>query len=282
MKAILICPGERPDVAHLATDSPLVLKPALGQSLLEYWMSYLTCKNVKHVVLLVQNGQVEFQNILGSGSRWGVTVEIVSESWEMTPAQATEKYGAPAFLADQFPGLPEHSPFAGYAQWFQSLMAWMPRARIPDRVGVREVALGIWVGLHCQISRQAQLQAPCWVGDHVYIGPGAVIGPEVVLENGAFVEPNAEITNSVVGPATFVGQYVQIKHSLALGGTLINWQTGLESKVSDAFLLCSLEPQRAGDKAMPLLDRVAEWLALWKEDQDQPLEPEPLLVKRGS
>jgi hypothetical protein len=158
------------------------------------------------------------------------------------------------------------------------LEAWMPRAKTPHRVGFRELSPGVWVGLHGHISSEARLCAPCWVGDHVYIGPGAVIGPGAILENGAFIEPKAEINHSVVGSATFVGQYMQIINSLAWGNTLVNWQTGLESTVSDAFLLCSLQPRRPGAKAIPWLDRVAGWLDRWNEDES--LVPQPILFKK--
>jgi hypothetical protein len=154
----------------------------------------------------------------------------------------------------------------------------MPRARTPHRVGVRELRPGIWVGLHGHIARDARLEAPCWLGDHVYVGAGATIGPHTILENGSFIEPEAVIRSSVIGPRTFVGRYMRISNSLAWGGTLVDWQTGLESKVSDAFLLCSLEPNRPAAKAIQFLDRVAEWLALWNEDQD--MEPQPILIKK--
>jgi len=107
-----------------------------------------------------------------------------------------------------------------------------------------------------------------------------VIGPGAILESGSFVEPEAEINSSGVGPATFVGRYMRISGCLAWGGTLVDWQTGLENKVSDAFLLCSLHARRSRAKAVPLLDRVAEWLALWKEDPS--LEHHALAIKRGS
>jgi len=280
MKSVLICPAQRKEVPLLAVETPLALVPALGNALLEYWMSHVACAGIKEVVLLAHERPDAVRRVVGNGSRWGVVAEVREESRELASEEAAEKYGAAASVMDHFPGMPEHPLFESYEGWFRALEAWMPRARTPDRVGVREVRPGIWAGLHGHISLEARLCAPCWMGDHVYVGPGAVIGPGAVLENGAFIEPKAEIKSSVVGPATFVGQYLQLTNSLAWGGTMVNWQTGLESKVTDAFLLCSLRPRRPGVKAIPLLDRVAEWLALWKEDP--PLEPQPILLKKES
>jgi hypothetical protein len=276
MKTILICPADSTEVPLLASEVPLTLSPAFGQSLLEYWMSSMACQGVKQVVVLASDRPEEVQRIVGNGARWGVTTEVMAEARELTPEQAAEKYGAPAHLMDHFPGLPEQPLFTSYEQWFKALETWMPRARTPDRVGAREVSPGIWVGLHGHISREARLCAPCWLGDHVYVGAGAVVGPSAILENGAFIEPKAEIKNSVIGPGTFVGQYVQITHSLAWGDKLVNLQTGLENVVSDAFLLCSLHPRRPSPKPLPLLERVSECLARWKEEA--PLPAEPVLI----
>jgi NDP-sugar pyrophosphorylase family protein len=280
MKSILICPGDRAEVPLLAEEAPLALAPALGYGLLEYWMSHLAGAGVKEVVLLAHDRPDEVRKLVGNGSRWGFAAEVFDEARELTPEEAGEKYGAAASLMDHFPGLPEHPLFETYAGWFRALEVWMPRAMTPDRVGVREVSQGIWMGLHGHISRNARLCAPCWLGDHVYVGPGAVIGPGAVLEDGAFVEREAEIRSSVIGTATFVGRYVQITNSLAWGDTLINWQTGVEHKVSDAFLLCSVRLTRPSAKAVPMLDRVAGWLASRKEPD--PVNYQALLLKKGS
>jgi hypothetical protein len=280
MKTILICPGERPQVPLLSLEAPLAVAPALGHCVVEYWMSHLACAGVKEVVLLANDRPDEVRKVVGDGSRWGLAAEVMAEPQELTPEQAAEKYGAPAEVMDHFPGFPAMPLFASYAQWYGALEAWMPRAETPDRVGVRELRPGIWVGLRSHISREASLCAPCWLGDHVYVGPGAVIGPQAILENGSFIEAKAEIKSSVIGPSTFVGQYVQISHSLAWGGRLVNWQTGLENKVSDDFLLCSLRPPRSAANTVPWLNRVAEWLARWKENQ--PLATQPILLKKGS
>ena len=179
---------------------------------------------------------------------------------------------------DHFPGLPEHPLFdklrsIGLTPWRLGCRA--PGRRIASACANCVRAYG-WA-FTVTFPARPTLSAPCWVGDHVYIGSGAVIGPGAVLENGAFIEPNAGIKNSVIGPSTFVGQYLQITHSLAWGNTLVDWQTGLETTVSEDFLLCSLHPRRPSSKGVAFMDRVAEWIDLWREER--PMEPQPILVK---
>jgi NDP-sugar pyrophosphorylase family protein len=278
MKAVLICPSGHPAFRLLAADRPLAAVPALGRGLVEYWMSHLACAGVKQAVILSSDRTEEVEKLVGDGSRWGVAAEVIDDARELSPEQAAEKYEGSASVMDHFPGLPTHPLFESCQHWFDALEAWMPHARTPDRVGVRELRPGVWVGLHGQISSQAVLHAPCWLGDHVYVGPGAIIGPHVILEEGAFIEPEAEIESSLIGPGTFVGRYVRIKDSLAWGSTLVDLETGLEDHISDAFVLCSLqrpvsEPKRAG-----LMERVAELLGRWRIDE--PLAAAPQLIKR--
>jgi hypothetical protein len=281
MKSILISPREGAEVPLLSEEAPLAVVPALGCGLVEYWMSHLACAGVKEVSLLAHDRPEALRKLVGNGSRWGVKAEVIAESQNLTPQEAGEKYEANAMVMDHFPGLPEHPLFESYELWFKALAAWMPRARTPHRVGMRELSPGVYTGLHGRLSTKARLCAPCWVGDHVYVGPNAVIGPGTILENGAFVESNAEIKNSVIGPATFVGQYLTIKDSLAWGNTLVNWQTGAENKIPDAFLLCSLNLRRPSAKRIPLFDRVAEWFTGWNEEPAA-IQPQPILVKKGS
>lgn len=280
MKAVVICPSDRMEVPLLASETPLALAPALGETIVEYWMCHLACVGVTEVVVLAHERLEEIQEMVGNGTRWGLKVECIAEPRELTRQQASEKYLAESFIMDHFPGLPEFPLFGSYEHWYKALARWLPCAMMPDRVGIREVKPGIWVGVHSQIERGAKLVGPCWVGDHVFVGADAVIGPGAIIEEGAFIDPRAQIKHSIVGQSTFVGRYVQINHSIAWGNLLVNWQTGLQSTVSDAFLLCSLRPHRpASAKTVPMLDRVIDWLGRLAETQ--PLRAQPILISGG-
>jgi carbonic anhydrase/acetyltransferase-like protein (isoleucine patch superfamily) len=114
----------------------------------------------------------------------------------------------------------------------------------PDRIGVREVKPGVWAGLHTHFAADAQLIAPCWIGERAWIEAGAAIGPNAVLEREVFIARGADVSQSMIGPETFVGQFTEVRNSIAWGSTLVNWERDSCLKVPDAFLLCSREPQR--------------------------------------
>ena len=266
MKVLLICPSGRTSVPLLAESAPLAAVPLLGQSLLEYWLAHIARSGVKEVVVLADDRPAQVQSIVCDGARWGLSVSVIEESRELTPAQALLKYDKDLgpelaqdriIVLDHFPTLPEKPLFTGYAAHFEALVAWMSQARTPDRVGVKELTPGIYTGLRTHLSGDAKLHGPCWLGKNVYVGAGAVVGPMTIVEDGSFIEPGAIVSRSLVGPNTFVGQLAEIAESLAFGDTLVNLRTGSATKVPDRFLLSALrqprQPQSAG-----LLERLAE------------------------
>jgi Bacterial sugar transferase len=149
-----------------------------------------------------------------------------------------------------------------YAAWFAALLAWLPRAVTPDRIGLREIQPGVWVGLHARVSPSARLLAHCWLGESVTVGPGAVVGPMAILEDKVFIEAAAEISHSAVGTETLVGECTELKHSLACGNTLINWKTNSSVQVRDSFLLCALNQHKSSAPSAGWLGRLVATLAL--------------------
>jgi len=212
---------------------------------------------------------------VGDGSRWGLNVRVTDESRPLSSAEAMLKYPAdldsppqPDSIAmlDRFPEQPSRPLFHGPAQFMAALLAWMPTAVTPDRVGMREVQPGIWAGVNSSISPTAKLRPPCWVGQHVLIEGEASVGPETIIEDGVVLEKVTELEHCWIGPRTLVGEFTHIEHSLAWGSHLVNWKTGAETVVPDPFVLCALDPARAGH-GPGLLTRAADF---YRRNKDRP------------
>jgi hypothetical protein len=253
MTRLLICPSERSSVPFLSQAQPLASQALLGQTLLEYWLSALAAQGVTRVSVLAHDRPERIQEVVGKGERWGLQASVITESRELTPAEALLKYAAQLegvaahqaiAILDHFPGLPDQPLFASYQSWYAALCRWMPCALTADRVGVNETSPGIWKGCRSHVSSQAQLRAPCWIGQHVFIGAGAIVGPGAIVEDGSFVEPGAEVAQSWIGPDTFVGQFARINSSLAWANTLVNWETGSATQLADPFFLCAVRQPR--------------------------------------
>ncbi len=249
MRMLLICPSERSSIPLLQQYRPLTHVPMLGQNLLEYWLSDLSSHGVTQVLVLAHDRPELAKETVRIGERWGLDAQVISESRELTIAEATLKYAnepdlVPAqqgiLLLDHFPTLADQPLFIDYKNWFSALRAFIPYALTPDRVGINEVQPEVWMGCHSQVSKEALLRPPCWIGQHTFVGAGAVVGPGAVVEDVCFIEPGAELVESWVGPDTFVGEFARIKGSLAWGNNLVNWQTGSEAQVADPYLLSAL------------------------------------------
>jgi NDP-sugar pyrophosphorylase family protein len=279
-KALLICPSERPAVAELSRLVPLAAVPLLGESLLEYWLTHVAQSGFKDVHLLVEDRPEHIAKVAGTGARWGINIKVTTEVRELTAAQAQIKYAAElpvsgkntVVVLDHFPGEAQSPIFDSYAHLFAGLSRWMPHAKTVDRVGIREVEPGIWIGRHAHVSPEAKLRAPCWIGRHAFVGAHCVVGPMAVLEDRCFVEGGAEIINSVVGPDTFVGKLAALRRSLAIGNTLINWQTNSVAQITDAFLLCALRRRSNAKKSENFLHRLFELLFIEPTPEVDPLE----------
>ena len=267
MKALLICPDERAGVATLAETAPLSNLPILGKCLVEYWLEHLGALGAAEVLVLTVDRPDQVRATVGNGVRWGLHAIVQTEKRELTIEEARAKHQAknhaawlPAphdvMLMDHLPGLPQWPLTTNCADWFAGTRALMPHAMTPDRIGVQELKPGVRVGMNARVAEGVTLIGPCWIGERVCIEAGAVIGPNTVVENEAFIARGAEVSHSIIGPKTYVGEFTEVRNSIAWGGTLINWERGSCLQVTDEFLLCSLESKRAlpigADTSAPL------------------------------
>ena len=273
MKVILICPNQANGIPVLADLKPLVTLPFLGESFICYWLQHLAAERFKEVRLVTTDPAKSIAAVTGSGSRWGLKVEIFHEVRELPPAEARKRY-RPSYetdwpaepndviIADHFPGVPGHKVFESYAAWFKALSLWLPQSMVANRVGTREIAPGVWAGKRCKIAKTARLLAPCWLGDCVHVGASSTVGPMAFLEDHVVIDKNSTVANGWVGPETFVGQLTELKDSLGWGSLLVNWKTGSHTVIPDPFLMSSLaEKPREEELKETLAARVKRPLA---------------------
>lgn len=263
MNSILICPSTRPVIEQLATFAPLAALPLLGESLVEYWLTHLALAGVKEVRILAHDRPEKILAQTGDGARWGLKVEVLAEPRELTLAQAQIKFAREMAgsrqeitVLDRFPGMSQ-SLFTSYADLFAGILEWLPKANTPDRVGMQERSPGVWVGLHTRIAPDAKLHAPCWIGQNVYIGSGAIVGPMAIVEDRSFIEPKAEVISSAIGPDTFVGQLAVLQDAFAWGNLLVNWKTNLPTRIEEPFVLCALRGPALAPASESLLGRLS-------------------------
>jgi len=262
MKAIVICPDRRAETAFLARKTPLVLVPVLGASLLSHWLTALADGGVTAVTVLASDRPDQVRAAIGRGERWGLKIEVCAESVEMSPAQAQKRFAADKIiLADRLPSLPDAPLFESYAGFFAALKLWLPLAG-RQRVGAREIAPGVWAGLHCKIDPMAKLTAPCWLGEKVWVRSGAQVGPDAFIEDAALVDSDAAVAAGWIGPRTYVGALTEVRNSFAWADGLLNHANGSFAEIVDAFLLGDLQGEHGFVRSSPWYGRLAALLAL--------------------
>ena len=232
--------------------------------MLEHALTSLATQGATAVTVLASDRVDLIRAAVGRGEAWGMKLEVISPYRELTPSEALAKYGAArehdalpeargAHVLDRLPLLAGPPLWESYTAWFRALLAFIPLAA-RERVGMRETAPGVFVGMRARIADSARLTGPCWIGANVFIGPNAVVGPDTVIDDGAYVEDSAEITASVIGPKTYLGALTEVSHSFAWGRHLLNLPSGSFTEITDRFLLGDLastpsERRRAEEEA---------------------------------
>lgn len=256
MKAVVICPDRRAGVSFLARRVPLGLVPVLGPSLLSHWLTHLADSGVKEVTLLASDRPDQIRTGVGGGERWGLKLSVLAEPRELSVAEARTRLNLENIvLADRLPALPDAPLFESYAGFFQALQRWQTLAHL-HRVGAREIAPDVWMGLRCKIDASAKLIAPCWLGENVWVRANASVGPNAFIEDSALVDHDAETVRSWVGPWTYVGGFTHVNQSLAWGDGLLNHASGSFTEIVDTFLLSDLRGEQGFARGSPWYGRL--------------------------
>lgn len=85
---------------------------------------------------------------------------------------------------------------------------------------------GIWVGQNCEISPNAKISTPVYIGAGSKVYDGAQIGPYTILGKNNIISSNATIKRSVIFDNCYVGDNAQVR------GAVLCKKVQLESKVS--------------------------------------------------
>ncbi len=262
-RVLLICPDKRPGLEILSDGIPLALAGFLGKPLIDHALDALAKSGVTAVRVLASDRPAEIRTYVMNGAPWGLSLEVVPEGSELTPGAAAEKHAAfqpdQVLTLDTLPQAPDLPVLRDAASWFAAHTALLPLLA-PRQVGAREASPGIWLGLRARVHSTAVLNAPCWIGPHSIIQAGAVVGPQAFIEGDSIIDAHATVESSIIGARTYAGSMTCVRDSIAMGPTLLNWKNGSLTRITDSFLLSSLEQTR--DPATHLPARLLALLVL--------------------
>ncbi|MCA9935542.1 MAG: sugar transferase [Anaerolineales bacterium] len=134
--------------------------------------------------------------------------------------------------------------------------------RYPTLDGNR-MGQGVWVGKQNVIHPTVRVRPPVLLGDNCRIGREVELGPYAVIGSGVVIDDEATVQHSTALPRTYIGQLVNVSGRVVQGQTLIDAQTEESTAVTDAFLLGESSALAVGVDAGRLADMAAAALLLF-------------------
>ncbi len=250
MNAVLICPDQREAAGYARRMKPLALLPFMGRSLLDLWLEKLSLDGIKTITVLAADRPDQIRRAVGNGGRWGVKISIIPVPTEPDVESARALFATDAatkvLKLDTLPSLPHKSLWESTEGLFDVLLKRFTQIQPESLLTMRRIGRDVFVSTRARIAPNAVIEGPAWIGPQVIVGSGAHIMPGTIIEDAAYIDREATVRGSWIGPKTYVGAMTEVAHSFAWGSGLENWRLASFIEVSDDFLLASLKQQPFG------------------------------------
>jgi hypothetical protein len=104
----------------------------------------------------------------------------------------------------------------------------------------KEIKPGVWVVRGAMVEKGARVLAPAFIGSMARIRAGAVITRCSSVERHAVVDCGTVVENSTVLPFSYVGAGLDLAHSVAGMGRVVNLHRDVDVEIVDPKLISSL------------------------------------------
>ncbi|MEY4760558.1 MAG: hypothetical protein RLZZ200_414 [Pseudomonadota bacterium] len=195
---------------------PVLDKPA-AQRVIEHFVRI----GYRRILVLGDDHSTAVRDFLGSGERWGVSIEHHARQ----PGLSTEGHRHALGLTADTPcgigdlsSLPPSDDDPGFSvatdrEYLEAGLRLL-RERTTSLPGAIDVARS------ATVHPDAVLEGPVYIGAHCRVMAGAHIGPEVILGQGSVVEAKTHLRECTVLPDTHIGPSLDIRHAIAAPGML--------------------------------------------------------------
>ena len=102
-----------------------------------------------------------------------------------------------------------------------------------------QVRPGVWVDKGAEIQRGARVVGPAYLGARCTVGETALITRFSNLERGSYIDYGTAIEDSSILPNTYVGIWLDVRHSVVHANKLLHIEHGVMVEISDPILLRS-------------------------------------------
>lgn len=112
-----------------------------------------------------------------------------------------------------------------------------------SRCGIRpfgsQIRPGVWSDESVDVRRGARIVGPAYLGKSSVIGEGALVTRCSNIESGSFIDYGTAIEDSSVLSNTYVGMWLDVRHSVIQANKLLNLEREVLVEISDPTLLRS-------------------------------------------
>lgn len=114
--------------------------------------------------------------------------------------------------------------------------------RLPDltRLG-REYALGLWLAPQALVDPRSLKRGMAVVGGYSQVHPHAELQGEVAISQRVIIDRGATLSDSVILPDSYIGQWLEVKQAIIAGNLLIRVDSGVQLQLHDELLLATLD-----------------------------------------
>ncbi len=114
-------------------------------------------------------------------------------------------------------------------------------------------------GRGSEVEPRSLTRGRAYVGAFTRIASTSRLLGQVVIGDGAVIEPGTHIENSVVMPGTYVGADLDVRGAIVAPGRLIAADTGVVTEIADPFLLGRVTSPTEEEPLRKLLGKISEW-----------------------
>lgn len=112
------------------------------------------------------------------------------------------------------------------------------------RPDAEQIRPGVWVDEGAEISKDARVVAPCFIGTGAKVQSGAVVTRMSAVERNAEIDFGTVVENSNVLPLSYVGPGLDVCHSVLGYSKIASLQRNATVAICDAKLTAELSPSR--------------------------------------
>jgi hypothetical protein len=99
---------------------------------------------------------------------------------------------------------------------------------------------GVWIDQGARLEGQVRLVAPAYIGRNTVVRAGSLITRFSSIERDCHVESNTVVEDASILPGTFVGNDLDITHSVLQGGRLVHLVHQVSVNVSDPTIIAAI------------------------------------------